>query len=449
MITSDRSTAQISFLNQLDLAIEFQQITQETAHEHCLPGWQGLKSLVCLDDQGKSYQVDIRHAWSENIFKQHLFDFNWTEIELLCKKIEPEATGTKIIIYLCEESTTLQGDKITQVPSHYLVGRNYLEVIHVYLSLPRSHPFELPKISHNSSDSDYATTRWFSHDDFPTLSKEEHSLDPKSSEKVLCGGLRTQGLIKQGTKKQPLISIITVVYNGAKYLEQTIQSVINQTNSQIEYIIVDGGSNDGTLDIIRKYEAQIDYWVSEPDKGIYDAMNKGTKLANGTHTLHINADDLLWRSDALDLELTKQNLVAGVYVFQPEENFVKKRPPKKLSGNKQVDIIRCPVYHPGFIGLNNQNSIFDDSYRIIADNIVIANKLAQEPHTYLPATIAIHRGGGVSAENALVGDREIARAVFAQPNIAALWCLAQKVVYSLARDFAKKLGIVSLRRKYF
>ena len=71
----------------------------------------------------------------------------------------------------------------------------------------------------------------------------------------------------------PLISIITVVYNGAKTLEQTIQSVINQPYNNIEYIIIDGGSTDGTLDIIKEYENHISQWVSEPDKGLYDAMN--------------------------------------------------------------------------------------------------------------------------------------------------------------------------------
>ena len=178
-------------------------------------------------------------------------------------------------------------------------------------------------------------------------------------------------------------------------------------------------------------------------------MNKGTKLARGTHTLHINADDLLWRHDALDLKLTAQNLVTGVYVFQPEENFVKLRPPKTPSNNRAINIIRCPVYHPGFIGINNQNSYFDASYRIIADNIVIANKLQQEEYSYLAKTIAIHRGGGISAENALIGDREISRAILQTKNIPALLALAQKVLYSLLRDLAKKLGIVTLRRKYF
>jgi len=90
----------------------------------------------------------------------------------------------------------------------------------------------------------------------------------------------------------PLITVITVVYNGDKYLEETILSVINQTYPNVEYIIIDGGSTDGTLDIIKKYEDYIDYWVSEKDKGIYDAMNKGWILVNkNSRILFLGAGD--------------------------------------------------------------------------------------------------------------------------------------------------------------
>ncbi|MFV9924546.1 MAG: glycosyltransferase [Francisella endosymbiont of Hyalomma scupense] len=80
---------------------------------------------------------------------------------------------------------------------------------------------------------------------------------------------------------KPLITVITVVYNGEAYLEKTILSVINQTYESVEYIIIDGGSTDGTIDIIKKYESKINYWISEAYNGIYDAMNKGIKLATG------------------------------------------------------------------------------------------------------------------------------------------------------------------------
>ena len=89
-----------------------------------------------------------------------------------------------------------------------------------------------------------------------------------------------------------LVTVVTVVFNAEKYLEDTIQSVINQSNQNIEYIIIDGGSTDGTVDIIKKYQDRIKYWVSEADRGIYDAMNKGWSAAeDDSYILFLGAGD--------------------------------------------------------------------------------------------------------------------------------------------------------------
>lgn len=109
--------------------------------------------------------------------------------------------------------------------------------------------------------------------------------------RIAEGGLRTKGAYKSHTKKHPLLSIITVVYNGAKNIERCIQSVLHQNYDNVEYIIIDGGSTDGTMDIVKTYEEAIDYFVSEPDGGIYDAMNKGIALAQGGAINFMNADD--------------------------------------------------------------------------------------------------------------------------------------------------------------
>lgn len=114
---------------------------------------------------------------------------------------------------------------------------------------------------------------------------------PEGDSRKGKGGLRTKGYFKKSYSNKPLVSVITVVFNGEKYLEETIQSVITQTYDNVEYIIIDGGSTDGTLDIIKKYDDKINYWVSEEDGSIYDAMNKGLKLATGEYIGILNADD--------------------------------------------------------------------------------------------------------------------------------------------------------------
>jgi glycosyltransferase involved in cell wall biosynthesis len=93
------------------------------------------------------------------------------------------------------------------------------------------------------------------------------------------------------TTSLPRISIITVVYNSEKYIENTIQSIVNQSYTNIEYIIIDGGSKDRTLEIISKYREKIYLLLSEPDKGLYDAMNKGLALAKGDYVWFINSGD--------------------------------------------------------------------------------------------------------------------------------------------------------------
>lgn len=97
----------------------------------------------------------------------------------------------------------------------------------------------------------------------------------------------------------PLISIITVCYNSISSIEKTILSVIKQNYNNIEYVVVDGGSSDGTLDIIQKYKDNITYFISEPDNGIYDAMNKGIKVSSGDYVIFMNSGDQFNNSNVL------------------------------------------------------------------------------------------------------------------------------------------------------
>ena len=93
------------------------------------------------------------------------------------------------------------------------------------------------------------------------------------------------------TAGQPILSVITVVYNNVSDIERTLLSVLNQTYQNIEYIVIDGASTDGTLDVINKYDNRIARIISEKDKGIYDAMNKGLKMASGNYVIFINSGD--------------------------------------------------------------------------------------------------------------------------------------------------------------
>lgn len=108
----------------------------------------------------------------------------------------------------------------------------------------------------------------------------------------------------------PKISIVTPVYNQVQYLEQTILSIINQNYPNLEYIIIDGGSTDGTLDIIRKYEQYLTYWVSEPDNGMYHAIQKGFEHSSGEIMCWLNSDDIFFDKCLF--------AIADVFVNHPE-----------------------------------------------------------------------------------------------------------------------------------
>lgn len=142
-------------------------------------------------------------------------------------------------------------------------------------------------------------------------SRHREEKDRHSSE----GGNLSSPLTESTPQEKPLITVVTVVYNGEKFLEETIFSVIKQTYDNVEYIIIDGGSTDGTLDIIKKYEHAIDYWVSEKDKGIYDAMNKAIDITLGDYIVFINCGDFLEKAQFNDVFDKKNDDFCDLFIF--------------------------------------------------------------------------------------------------------------------------------------
>lgn len=113
----------------------------------------------------------------------------------------------------------------------------------------------------------------------------------------------------------PRITVVTPNYNQGDYIEQTIQSVLGQDYPNLEYIIIDGASTDASVEIIKSYEQQLSYWVSEPDNGMYDAINKGFERSTGDIMCWINSDDVLWEG-ALDYLASVMGKDKGVHWLQ-------------------------------------------------------------------------------------------------------------------------------------
>ncbi len=118
-------------------------------------------------------------------------------------------------------------------------------------------------------------------------------------------------------KKQPVLSVVTIVYNNVKDIERTMLSVLGQTYPYVEYIVVDGKSTDGTLQIIEKYKDKIAVLLSEKDKGIYDAMNKGVTLATGDYIIFMNSGDEFYSSDTVE-QVFASEADADIYYGETE-----------------------------------------------------------------------------------------------------------------------------------
>jgi glycosyltransferase involved in cell wall biosynthesis len=204
------------------------------------------------------------------------------------------------------------------------------------------------------------------------------------------------------------ISLITVSFNSASTIKDTIESVRSQNFSDIEYIIVDGNSKDTTVDIIKSAGAVVSKWISEPDKGIYDAMNKGIRMASGDVVGIINSDDFYYNDQIISsvanaFSDTTTDAVFGDLIFVDPGNLRKVvRTYSSGKWNPQRFAWGFMPAHPTFFVRRHfyeQAGLFKTDYKIAADyemliRLLYVNKLK---YKYLPLTMVVMRRGGVSS----------------------------------------------------
>ncbi len=201
------------------------------------------------------------------------------------------------------------------------------------------------------------------------------------------------------------ITIITATYNAAIVLENLIKSIIPQKNEKIEFVIIDGDSKDSTPEIINKYESYIDFWISEPDRGIYDAWNKGIKVANGEWIMFIGADDELLPNainnyinllDSKDLSSFDYISAQNEYVDDDDKLI------KLLGKGAEWSLMRRGNSAAHVASLHNKNNLFNKvgcynlDYKICADYEILIRKKENLKTYFLESRIAKMKVGGMS-----------------------------------------------------
>jgi glycosyltransferase involved in cell wall biosynthesis len=234
-----------------------------------------------------------------------------------------------------------------------------------------------------------------------------------------------------------LVTVVTVTYNAEELLEATVNSVINQTYKNIEYIIIDGASTDGTVNIIRKYEAKIDYWISEPDEGIYYAMNKAIEKASGEFINFMNAGDTFADNDTVRYVMENKTqdaeLIYGDYIRLNPDRICKAQV-------KSMWYSTMPFCHQTLFTRTNiaKNVMFDTRYKIAADHDFVI-KMYEENRVfqYMGHNLARYAGGGYSKKELLTSCVEslyiLLHSKASEDEIkASLWYKALK------RDFSEE-----------
>lgn len=237
------------------------------------------------------------------------------------------------------------------------------------------------------------------------------------------------------------ISVVTVCYNAVDVIEETIQSVVKQTYDNIEYIIIDGGSTDGTVDTIKKYQNQIAFWVSEPDKGIYDAMNKGIDIATGDYINFMNAGDTFYSKNVLktifscDIKINKAEFIYGNTILKYQTRKHKIAYPKPIK-KLEYDM---PICHQScFINLSfHKKNKYDTRFKLSADYALLYKAYkTQKIFIYINQNISNYRAGeGASFFNykKVILERQLAW------NIGEKVCKTHRLYYLIARIYILRL----------
>ncbi len=221
------------------------------------------------------------------------------------------------------------------------------------------------------------------------------------------GGLRSRNIYKHSLPGKPLITVITVVFNGATTLRDTLESVIKQSYENIEHIIIDGGSSDATVDILRQYDHIIDYWVSEKDDGIYDAMNKGISLCSGEYVGMLNSDDMFSDKNVLQ-DIADRFCLTKVDAVFSCLNIVDKNNLKKILRKYRVAklnsaLLRIGVMppHPTFYckkSCYEEGGMYKTNYKIAADFEMLVRLLIRQKisWSFIDKVMVTMRSGGLS-----------------------------------------------------
>jgi len=166
------------------------------------------------------------------------------------------------------------------------------------------------------------------------------------------------------------LSIITINLNNAKGLQKTIESVVNQTFKDLEYIVIDGGSTDGSVEIIKKYADKINYWISEPDTGIYNAMNKGIAVAKGEYLQFLNSGDWLYSSSILEnvfsLNRNEDLLYGNIVTYKGENKCIPDIYPNEITAFRLFNTTIChqSIFHKKKLFEKNY---YNEKNRVVSD----------------------------------------------------------------------------------